>query len=419
MGETTTRLDLPYPDSTDGPDGADVPYWLQALAEALDGAATIDLGNLADRPVSTVGSPGVAGRFYVSLDQTPKQVAVDLGTSWLTIYPIDTAIADGSLTTAKYADGSVTSAKIADGTIATGDLADALITAAKIADALKPSQGAANATEALRAIGASAGQVVAGNDARLAIISNGSTGSGAAVLAASPTLTGTPHVPTAAIDTNTDQAASTAFVLGQASQSADGTPAAPGTAARGTSKRYARADHVHPHDTTKASLAGDTFTGNVGVSAATPGFDLLENDAPTHEAFWRVRANAGALEWMTRDDDGTGGTIFMQVERTGTTPDSVDFINADLRSKGMNVHRHAGSGDRHIESGVVSLTDTGAGASAPITFADAFASAPHITLGRDTQGKDVWYTNLTASGFTIHGSGVGTFNVSWNAEGAD
>jgi hypothetical protein len=59
---------------------------------------------------------------------------------------------------------------------------------------------------------------------------------------ASPTFTGTPAAPTASADTNTTQVATTAFVVGQAS-SASG--AALGTAAAGSSLKYARADHVH------------------------------------------------------------------------------------------------------------------------------------------------------------------------------
>ena len=60
---------------------------------------------------------------------------------------------------------------------------------------------------------------------------------------ASPSLTGTPLSTTAAVDTNTTQIATTAFVVAQAGSA---TPAALGTAAVGTSLRYARADHVHP-----------------------------------------------------------------------------------------------------------------------------------------------------------------------------
>lgn len=77
---------------------------------------------------------------------------------------------------------------------------------------------------------------------------------------ASPTFTGTPIAPTAAADTNTTQIATTAFVVGQAGSA---TPLVNGTAAAGTSLRYARQDHVHGTDTTRAPLASPTFTGTV------------------------------------------------------------------------------------------------------------------------------------------------------------
>lgn len=75
---------------------------------------------------------------------------------------------------------------------------------------------------------------------------------------ASPAMTGTPTAPTAAVDTNTTQIATTAMVLGQA---ASATPLIDGSAAVGTSTRFARGDHVHPTDTTRAPLASPTFTG--------------------------------------------------------------------------------------------------------------------------------------------------------------
>jgi hypothetical protein len=75
---------------------------------------------------------------------------------------------------------------------------------------------------------------------------------------ASPSLTGTPLSTTAAADTNTTQIATTAYVVGQAGSA---TPLVNGTAAVGTSLRYARQDHVHPTDTSRAALASPTFTG--------------------------------------------------------------------------------------------------------------------------------------------------------------
>lgn len=65
-------------------------------------------------------------------------------------------------------------------------------------------------------------------------------------LKANVALGGAPTAATAAVDTSTTQLATTAFVLGQASAVADGTPAATGVASRGSSVHYARANHVHP-----------------------------------------------------------------------------------------------------------------------------------------------------------------------------
>lgn len=92
------------------------------------------------------------------------------------------------------------------------------------------------------------------------------TGTGSVVLSASPTFTGTPLSTTAAVDTNTTQIATTAFVVAQASATA---PIIDGTATVGTSLRYSRQDHVHPTDTSRAALASPTFTGQVTVPAGT------------------------------------------------------------------------------------------------------------------------------------------------------
>lgn len=101
------------------------------------------------------------------------------------------------------------------------------------------------------------------------LIKSAGTAFAALALLASPTFTGTPAAPTAAVDTNTTQIATTAFVVAQASAAGDGTPAMNGTAARGTSLHYARADHVHPTDTSRAPTASPTFTGTVNLSVTT------------------------------------------------------------------------------------------------------------------------------------------------------
>lgn len=82
---------------------------------------------------------------------------------------------------------------------------------------------------------------------------------------ASPTFTGTPAAPTAAADTNTTQVATTAFVVGQAGSA---TPNMDGTGAVGTSLKYARSDHTHASDTSRAPLASPTLTGTPAAPTA-------------------------------------------------------------------------------------------------------------------------------------------------------
>jgi hypothetical protein len=79
---------------------------------------------------------------------------------------------------------------------------------------------------------------------------------------ASPDFTGEPTAPTANADQNDTAIATTAFVVGQA---ASANPLSDGTAAPGTSLKYARADHVHPTDTNLAPKADPIFTGTVTV----------------------------------------------------------------------------------------------------------------------------------------------------------
>ncbi|MDD4976073.1 MAG: hypothetical protein PHY93_17085, partial [Bacteriovorax sp.] len=95
----------------------------------------------------------------------------------------------------------------------------------------------------------------------LGILSDES-GTGFAVFSASPTFTGVPLAPTAAVSTNTTQIATTAFVVGQAATVA---PLINGTAAVGTSLLYARQDHVHPTDTTRAPAAGSASVTTLGT----------------------------------------------------------------------------------------------------------------------------------------------------------
>jgi hypothetical protein len=114
---------------------------------------------------------------------------------------------------------------------------------------------------------------------------------------ASPSLTGTPLSTTAAADTNTTQIATTAYVVGQASSTA---PVIDGTATVGTSLKYARADHVHPTDTSRAPLASPTFTGTPSLPTGTTAVTQTAGNNTTAVATTAfVLANAPSTSFAT------------------------------------------------------------------------------------------------------------------------
>lgn len=91
----------------------------------------------------------------------------------------------------------------------------------------------------------------------------------AAAPAVSPTFTGTPLAPTATADTNTQQLATTAFVIGQKGTA---TPLSDTTnGAAGSSLRFSSQDHRHPTDTSRAAVDSPTFTGTPAAPTPTAG----------------------------------------------------------------------------------------------------------------------------------------------------
>ena len=135
--------------------------------------------------------------------------------------------------------------------------------------------------------------------------------SGAAPLS-SPSLTGTPLSTTAAADTNSTQIATTAYVIGQASST---TPAATGTAAVGTSLKYARADHVHDNPLPTGGTTGqvlskvDGSSYNVQWSTASGGGGGTDYQAYTTAGTftWTKPANAKWVEVFMYGGGGGGG----------------------------------------------------------------------------------------------------------------
>lgn len=124
-----------------------------------------------------------------------------------------------------------------------------------------------------------------------------------ATMFTSPTLTGTPLVPTASADTDTTQAASTAFVLGQAG---DTTPIInSNTGAAGTSEKYSRADHSHPATSAIAKATGDVSIAVANTWYTGAGISLAAGTYLINAQITLSRSTTTALTYSARISDGS------------------------------------------------------------------------------------------------------------------
>jgi hypothetical protein len=138
---------------------------------------------------------------------------------------------------------------------------------------------------------------------------------------ASPSLSGTPTATTATADTNSTRIATTAFVVGQASST---TPAATGTAAVGTSLKYARADHVHanplPTGGTTGQVLSKVNSTNYNVQWTTPssgGGNDFQSYTTAGSFTWTKPANAKVVHVRMYGGGGGGGSGANQLTTVG------------------------------------------------------------------------------------------------------
>jgi len=159
-------------------------------------------------------------------------------------------------------------------------------------------------------------QFAATTSSQLAGVISDETGSGALVFATSPTLT-TPNI---------GVATGTSFnsITGLSSTN----PAMNGTVAVGTGTTVARADHVHPSDTSRAALSGATFTGSIIAPAATTSITSIRlphgtaPTAPTNGDVWTTTTGLFArINGVTSAFSGTNTgdqTITLTGDVTGS-----------------------------------------------------------------------------------------------------
>jgi hypothetical protein len=124
-------------------------------------------------------------------------------------------------------------------------------------------------------------------------------------------------------------------------QASSTTPLINGTAAIGTSTTYARADHAHPTDTTRAPLASPTFTGIVTLPAGSNGPGLLGS---TSNAVTAAGTTQGTATALTSDINivttSTAGTGLGVVSPGATSGKYLVIVNRSANA--INVYPAAG-----------------------------------------------------------------------------
>jgi len=219
------------------------------------------------------------------------------------------------------------------------------------------------------------------------------------------------QVSTKAVDTNTTDAASTAFVLGQA---ASATPIVDGTGTVGTSTRYARADHVHPTDTTRAPLASPGLTGTPTAPTATPLTGTTQIASTAYDdaavAVEKARALAAEALFLPKASPAFTGTL------SGPTVAVTKSITSGINAMG-NVTGASLSIDLSLGN-VITMTLTGNVTSS--SFANAVAAAgQEITfiITQDATGGRtfVWPAAIVPTGIapapTLTASSVSVFKA--------
>ena len=255
VSETTTSVSI----SSSTGSGATIPAATTSAAGVMTAAQVATLNSaLQSAPVSSVvGQTGAV---------TAAQIASTL--------PAATTTSQGAMTAAQVATLNALQSAPATNLGVSETASTVTITSSTGSSATLPA-----------ATSSAAGVMTA---AQVTALGNAASSSSLASYAplASPALAGTPTAPTATTGANSTQIATTAFVQSAVSGVSGGgtpsstTPLMDGTAAVGTSTNYARGDHVHPTDTSRAAasaltsyapLASPALSGTPTAPTATTG----------------------------------------------------------------------------------------------------------------------------------------------------
>lgn len=234
---------------------------------------------------------------------------------------------------------------------------------------------------------------------------------------ASPAFSGAPTAPSPPNADNSTKLATTAWVQTNApgTPPATATPLVDGTAAVGTATKYAREDHVHPTDTSRAPVASPTFTGVPAAPTASPGTNTtqLATTAYVTTALtpFRVKLTAARTYYVSNSgsnsNDGlTSGTPFLTIQK------AYDTISQTLDTGGYNITIQCAVG---TYDGISVVTPWTGGGNITIDVGNGTISATTqaIYVSSTLPGVlTIQNLSLTATGMNlITMTGPGTMNI--------
>jgi hypothetical protein len=232
------------------------------------------------------------------------------------------------------------------------------------------------------------------------------------------------------------------------------TPRMDGTAAAGSATAWARGDHVHPTDTSRAPLASPALTGTPAAPTATPGTNTTQlattafvgaavTAAASGVASFNTRT--GAVVLTTADVTGAGGAPLASPALTGTptaptptagnnttalaTTSFVQQVAASLQQAAFNTNRADNSGFSINQRSYVSGAALAAGAyghdrwkggasGGTYTFTQSGNPSTTITITAGSLQHVVEGVGLAGGTYTLSWTGTAQGRIGASAYGA-
>jgi len=187
-------------------------------------------------------------------------------------------------------------------------------------------------------------------------------------------------------------------------------PTMNGTAAAGSATQWARGDHVHPTDTSRAPLASPAFTGTPTAPTVTPGSDSTTKIATTAFVQSAISAVSSGVTNITVSNGLSGGGS--GAVNIGITANGI--ANASLGTMGAHTYKGNNTGASATPIDVTSaqlMTDLGAAPLASPSFSGT-PLAPTATNGTNT-------TQIATTAYVLATRldqlTAPTVDVSWNS----